>query len=245
MAYASISGRARTNPKSPRAFGVCDRCGFVYNHNTLSWQFDYAGAGLINKRLLVCQPCYDTPQAQKRSIIVPADPTPILNARVEVFAEAETSFLNMAATSTIDPVTGIPVPVVLDITTEDGVNITLQPAGAPSGLEQAAIMPLQGTVAYDVKLNLLSVFSVGTYTVTVTCNSAHNLVVNSQISVEGLSVNSANGFYSVTSIISATAFTYTTMNVIPSGGLLQGTTIIATANVGLPYDYSQIPQVGA
>lgn len=249
MAYASISGRARTSTKNPRAFGICDRCGFTYNHHTLKWQFDYAGPGLINKRILVCDVCYDTPQAQKRSIVIPADPTPIMNPRVENYAEAETSFLNMSGQSTTDPTTGIPVPVVLDLITESGDSITLQPSGAPSGLQQGAIMPLQNAVTYGVPLSVLTVFantsnSGSSRTITVNCLTAHGLSVNSQISVQGLNNSLADGFYSVTSVVSATVFTYTTMSAIPSGVLFQGSTIIATANVGLPINYAQIPQTG-
>jgi hypothetical protein len=58
----------------------------------LSWQFDWAGAGLINKRLLVCNNCTDTPQQQLRSIVLPADPPVIMNARPEYFIQAETDY---------------------------------------------------------------------------------------------------------------------------------------------------------
>src|SRR5580693_3923349 len=68
MPYASIAGRARANPSSPRAFAVCDRCGIWYNHVDLQWQFDWRGASLMNLRLLVCRPCYDDPQQQLRAI---------------------------------------------------------------------------------------------------------------------------------------------------------------------------------
>jgi len=43
---------------------------------------DYAGAGLINRRLLVCKGCEDRPQDQLRSIVLPPDPVPIKNPRV-------------------------------------------------------------------------------------------------------------------------------------------------------------------
>ena len=82
MGYASRSGRARTDARNPRAFAICDRCALWYNHYQLSWQYDWAGASLINKRILVCNTCYDTPQEQLRAIIVPADPVPIVNPRV-------------------------------------------------------------------------------------------------------------------------------------------------------------------
>lgn len=86
MSYASLSGRARTSSRRPQAFAVCDRCGMWYNHFKLRWQYQYAGTSLVNQRLLVCKPCNDKPQAQLRAIVIPADPVPILNPRVEPFA---------------------------------------------------------------------------------------------------------------------------------------------------------------
>jgi hypothetical protein len=86
MAYASQSGRARVSSTNPKAFGICDRCGFLYNHSDLQWQFDWAGASLINKKILVCDTCLDVPQEQLRAIILPADPEPIVNPRVENYA---------------------------------------------------------------------------------------------------------------------------------------------------------------
>jgi hypothetical protein len=243
MAYASKAGRARTSSTSPQAFGICDRCGFTYNHVDLAWQFDYAGAGLINKRILVCTPCMDTPQEQLRAIVLPQDPVPILNPRVEAWAEAESDYITTSQPTVFDPITGIPVPSSTNIVSESGQNYATQPIGVPTGLEQGAVMPLFQKTAYNVNLFPLSVTSNGTQIITVTCSKAHGMVTNSQISVEGLANNNANGFYSVT-VTTATAFTYQTNNAIPSAALLQGTTNMVTALVGLPYDYDQIPQVG-
>jgi prophage tail gpP-like protein len=104
-------------------------------------------------------------------------------------------------------------------------------------------MPLQNNVAYAVQLPVLSLSSVGTATITVTCSSVHNLLNNSQISVAGTANKIADGFYSVT-VTSATAFTYMVNSAIAAGSLLTGTTKVLTAKVGLPYNYSQIPQAG-
>lgn len=84
-------GRARVDTSRPSAFGVCDRCGFLYNLRSLRWQFDYAGVSLINQRILVCQTCLDVPQQQKRPVILPADPLPVPNARVEPYYQDETN----------------------------------------------------------------------------------------------------------------------------------------------------------
>jgi len=48
-------GRAQISQSHPRALGVCDRCGFVYNLDDLQWQNDWLQAPrLFNLRILVC-----------------------------------------------------------------------------------------------------------------------------------------------------------------------------------------------
>lgn len=84
-----IHGRANISQVSPRALAVCQRCGFLYNHTDLSWQFQWRGTKLQNTQLLVCQPCLDTPQEQLRVIILPPDPIPISNARPEDYVNAD------------------------------------------------------------------------------------------------------------------------------------------------------------
>ena len=243
MAYASKAGRATISSTNPQALAICDRCGMTYNHVNLQWQFDYAGAGLINKRILVCRPCYDTPQEQLRAIVLPSDPTPIMNARVQDWVAAETNYQTISAPTVYDPVTGIPIPSTTVLTTEDGQPMTNTPYGQPVGLDQNAIMPLNGNVKYGVKLYPLSIIADGSDQVRVTFSAVHNLNTNDQISVEGLSNVLANGFYSIV-FQTATAFTYQTYSVIPAGALLQSTTNMVTAIVGLPYGYTTIPQVG-
>jgi len=243
MAYASKAGRARISSTNPQALAICDRCGMTYNHVDLQWQFDYAGAGLINKRILVCNPCYDTPQEQLRAIVLPSDPTPIMNARVQDWVAAETNYQTISKAPVYDPVTGIPIPSTTILTTEDGSPMTNQPYGQPVGLDQNAVMPLNGNVKYGVKLSPLSITADGTNTVRVTFSAVHNLHDNDQIAVEGLTNPLADGFFSI-SIATATAFTYQTYSAIPTAALLQGTTNMVTALVGLPYGYVKIPQVG-
>ena len=137
MAYASQAGRARTNPRSPEAHAICDRCGFRYNHVNLRWQYDWRGAALQNIRLLVCNTCYDEPQQQLRAIVVPADPMPINQPRLQDFATAETNTRATSGQNTVDPITGIPV-VNGDtrITQNDKVRVTQQTGEAPLGLNQ-------------------------------------------------------------------------------------------------------------
>lgn len=246
-------GRAKVSARNPRAFGICDRCGFLYNHVNLQWQYDWAGASLINKRILVCDECNDVPQSQLRAIVVPADPVPILNPRIQDYNTAESDY-RITQGNTTNTQTGIPVPGGdTRITQNSNTRVTQQVGGTRAdrsqqpGLDQNAVMPLQTnntTISpYYVTLPLVSVSSNGAGIATVTCSSAHGLTTGDQISIEGLSTATANGFYTVT-VTTATAFTYQLNPVLSAGSLLTGTTKMVTTNVGLPYGTDQIPQTG-
>jgi hypothetical protein len=243
MAYRP-HGRAQVNPTAPRAFGRCDRCGFIYNHGDLRFQFDYRGPRLTNLRFLVCETCYDTPQPQLKPIMVTQDPLPVINMRPEDYNYANQSWLFGENPTTTDPSTGIPIPQGNDLVTEIGVQLEIQPTGRPGGLDADAVMPLYNTTAYNVVIPVLSISANGTMTVTVTCSDLHGLSTNSQVSVEGVANRLAAGLYSVT-VLSATVFTYQTYSNITSGGLLTPTTRVATALVGLPPNDTQIPLTGA
>lgn len=114
-------GLASIDARAPRALGVCDRCGFLYNHDQLRWQFDYKfGSRLFNLRLLVCRTCYDIPQESGRTIVLPPDPIPIRNARPEDYAGAD----NPASYLGFDPANGF-LP-----TSQRGMNIGNMTGGA-------------------------------------------------------------------------------------------------------------------
>ena len=83
---------AKVDQQNPEAFAMCDRCGHWYNRSKLAWQTEWTGTHLYNTQLLVCTTgngCWDIPQEQFRTIILPPDPPPILNARVPDFAYEE------------------------------------------------------------------------------------------------------------------------------------------------------------
>lgn len=137
MAYASRQGRARISSRTPQAAGQCDRCGFLYTHSTLRFQMDWAGASLINKRILVCHSCYDTPQPQLRAIIIPADPMPIQNPRVPNYAQAASNTRVTSGQDTVDQRTGLPVPGGdTRITQANDARVTQQTGEPPGGLNQ-------------------------------------------------------------------------------------------------------------
>lgn len=81
-------GRARVSFRNPAAFAICDRCGFRYNHNALSFQYDWRGAQMQNLQVLVCKPCLDVPQSQMKAYTPSPDPIPIRNARPDLNSNA-------------------------------------------------------------------------------------------------------------------------------------------------------------
>jgi hypothetical protein len=117
---------------------VCDRCALWYNHQNLKWQYDWAGASLINKRILVCDTCYDTPQNQLRAIVLPADPVPIINPRTEPYLWDSTDYRQVSGYNTVDPETGLPVQQGnIRVTSDDDLPTNdkrvVQQTGAASG----------------------------------------------------------------------------------------------------------------
>ena len=149
MAYASQAGRAHASMSNPRAFAVCDRCGFWYNHYKLQWQFDWAGQSLVNKRILVCATCLDKPQQQLRAIVLPADPVPIIQPRPEMFFMSETDVRFTGYQQAIDPVSGITISPIGDYrVTQDGKSRVVQQTGeAPGGLNETPGVPPAGLPA--------------------------------------------------------------------------------------------------
>ncbi len=92
MTILGSNPRARVNPQHPESFGICDRCGFLYNLVDLHWQYEWRGNQLTNTRFRVCEPCYDVPFELNRPKYLPPDPQPVPNARPPQWAaqEAET-----------------------------------------------------------------------------------------------------------------------------------------------------------
>lgn len=54
----------------------------MWAHSKLSWQREWAGAALINKRILVCRECLDQPQPNgRKTLIIGPDPVPVRDPR--------------------------------------------------------------------------------------------------------------------------------------------------------------------
>lgn len=102
-----VHGRARIDRNRPEALGVCDWCGFLYNHNRLSWAYDWRGPNLQNLGFLVCESCLDTPQQNgQRTIILPPDPVSIRNARPQNFLAADNPMSPIGLTLTSNALAG-------------------------------------------------------------------------------------------------------------------------------------------
>jgi len=85
-------GHAQLDPQHPRAFGICDTCGFMYNHSDLKWGVQWHGRELRRTGFLQCPTCWDKPNPSLRALTsgLPADPVPLLNPRAETPAPAST-----------------------------------------------------------------------------------------------------------------------------------------------------------
>lgn len=92
MGYRPHPKHAATDSDNPRAWGTCDRTGFVHNLGDLRWDRQWAGNQIINTRFLVGPDYLDIPQEQLRSLVIPADPEPIFNARPENYVVDETDW---------------------------------------------------------------------------------------------------------------------------------------------------------
>lgn len=152
MAYRWHPKNAEVDPENPRAWATCDRCGFVYNHHKLRWQYAYMGSFQpMNTRMLVCPSCEDQLNPQDTPNILPPDPIPVLNARPEPYVLDESSWLGTPEGDTLVTqdgetfITPIPNPdsassiadqAAVNIETEDGIEIVTEEGdGNPLDLE--------------------------------------------------------------------------------------------------------------
>jgi hypothetical protein len=242
MGYASRSGRARTNPTSPRAFGVCDRCAIWYNRDNLAWQYDWAGAGLINKRILVCDTCMDTPQEQLRAIVVPADPVPIVNPRVEPYAWDEIDRRQLSGYNTVSPTTGIPV-IQGDVRVTSANNlptddkrVTQQTGEAPYGTNQKPGTDPNAVTYRDV----VNVTNNGIGIIRMVLNTTNGMSTGQRVTVRDVTgVPNANGDFVVT-VVNTT--TIDLQNALFTGAYAGGGYLIN--NPSLPYGFTEVPKTG-
>jgi len=242
MGYASRSGRARTSAKDPRAFAVCDRCGMWYNHHRLQWQYDWAGASLINKRILVCNTCYDQPQNQLRAIVVPADPTPIITPRTEPYAYDSSNTRQVSGYNTTNAATGIPVQGGdLRVTSSGGAQTSDPRVTQMTGEGSGGTNQLPGTDPNAVTYRTITnAANNGSGLIRLTVATTNGLITNQQVivrEVEG--ATSANGNWTIT-VVNTTQIDLQSSSF--SGSYTSGGYVIN--NPSLPYDFTEIPRTG-
>lgn len=242
MGYASRSGRARTSAKDPRAFAVCDRCGMWYNHHRLQWQYDWAGASLINKRILVCNTCYDQPQNQLRAIVVPADPTPIINPRTEPYAYDSSNTRQVSGYNTTNAATGIPVQGGdLRVTSSGGTQTSDPRVTQMTGEGSGGTNQLPGTDPNAVTYRTITnAANNGSGLIRLTVATTNGLITNQQVTVREVEgATSANGNWTIT-VVNTTQIDLQSSSF--SGSYTSGGYVIN--NPSLPYDFTEIPRTG-
>lgn len=242
MGYASKAGRARVSSRNPQAFGVCDRCSMWYNHIDLKWQYDWAGASLINKRILVCDACYDEPQQQLRAIALPADPVPIVNPRVEPYLYDEADYRQISGYNTVNARTGIPVPggdqrvtSYNDEPTNDK-RVTQETGEPPNGLNQQP-----GTDPNAVTYRKVTgCGNNGVGQIRITVATTNGMRTNQTVTVRDINgVPNASGNF-VISVIDDTHFDL--QNTVFTGSYIGGGYVINDPS--LPRGFDEVPKTG-
>lgn len=230
-------GRAKVSARNPEAFAICDGCGFLYQHSELRFQLQWSGNKLVNLKQLVCRRCNDIPQTQLRAIVLPADPMPIMNPRVQNYQAASTDYRATSGQNTVNPLTGIPIPGnTLRITENDDFRVTQQ-TGAPNG----SLNELPGTDPNAVTYRVISnAADNGSGLIRLTVNTTSGMITGQQVTVADIvGTTEANGNWTIT-VISLTEIDLvgsTFANAYTSGGYVVN-------NPALPYGATEIPKTG-
>lgn len=230
-------GRAKVSTRNPEAFAICDNCGFLYNHSELRWQFQWSGNKLVNLRQLVCRRCNDLPQNQLRAIVLPADPMPIQNPRVQNYQAASTDYRTTSGQNTVDPETGIPIlGNTMRITENDDYRVTQQTGEPPGGKNT-----LPGTDPNAVTYRTISnASSNGSGLIRLTVNTTNGMITGQTVTIgDVVGTTEANGNWTIT-VINLTTIDLvgsTFVNAYTSGGYVVN-------NPALPYNFTEIPKTG-
>jgi hypothetical protein len=208
----------------------------------LRWQYDWAGASLVNKRILVCNTCYDEPQQQLRAIIIPADPMPIVNPRVEPYAWDEIDRRQVSGNNTTNPQTGIPVQqgdtrvTTIDGDIPDRTRVTQQTGEAPYGTNQKPGTDPNAVTFRDITNVTNNGIGIIRVTVSVTSGfiTGQRVIIND---VDG--VDAANGKWTIT-VINPSQFDL--QNSSFTGAYVSGGYVIN--NPSLPYGFDEVPKTG-
>lgn len=237
MGYGSRSGRAHTSSSNPRAHAICDRCGFRYNHDDLQWQYDWSGASLINRGILVCSDCMDVPQEQLRAIIVPADPVPIQNPRIEYFNSYSSNNRLTSQAPSVDAATGISSPRGSTRVTQDEATRSTQMTGEAPGGRNTLPGTDPNAVTYRTVTNAQNN---GNGLIRLTVATTNGMLTNQLVTVQDVGgISAASGNWKIT-VINATQIDL--QSSVFSGTYTSGGYVVN--NPSLPYNFTQVPKTG-
>lgn len=231
-------GRAKVSTRNPEAFAICDDCGFLFNHSELRWQLQWSGNKLVNLKQLVCRRCNDIPQTQLRAIVLPADPMPIANPRVQNYQAAVTDYRTTSGQNTVDPTTGIPIPGnTMRITENDDYRVTQQTGGA-----RGSVNTKPGTDPNAVTYrNISGAADNGSGLIRLTLDTTNGMITGQQVTVRDVvGATEANGNWTITVVsltevdLNGSAFA----SAYSSGGYVVN-------NPSLPYGFTEVPKTGA
>jgi hypothetical protein len=98
MPLSNPTGFARVSRRYPRAFAMCSQCNYWFNRVDLVEQMEFQGNEVRPTGFFVCtRTCYDVPQPQLSTPVLPNDPQPIRLPQFELYQE-DTTF-NLASSS--------------------------------------------------------------------------------------------------------------------------------------------------
>jgi hypothetical protein len=81
----NLNNKARVNRRSPSAWAICDFCSKQVLRVDLVPDRQYMGTEIRETGFLVCKfTCVDVPQPQEKAILLPPDPLPVQDPRVDI-----------------------------------------------------------------------------------------------------------------------------------------------------------------
>jgi len=83
MSYRPKGKHVLIDSDNPEALGICDKTQFVFKRKDLIKQMEWRGNALVWTGFLVGRPYVDTPNEQLRPPILPPDPVPTVQPRLQ------------------------------------------------------------------------------------------------------------------------------------------------------------------
>lgn len=127
----------KIDPSAPRAYGICDCCGFAFALSALRYQKQWAGPRIINLHYRVCDVCYDIPNHRNFPYALPADPVAVRDPRPgqDAYVLSISGFANVGGVLQLTGLQGYPTsPVGLPpgAVWSNSLVVTVTPGVLPS-----------------------------------------------------------------------------------------------------------------